>query len=321
MSTHIAPSANGPADKNSLVQAILCIEMPLLQIARGWEAAARQISGKPSEPNKQLDGIAAREAELNALTIDQLRERLTRAKQAEARAEEARRFYNAPQAWADFNYWLRMDFWSLDEAVALLVKRDPRVVTKATIEKDLAPKKGLFSGLPNPPTAFTKLFMQVQHLAERSNAMTASLRLTPLEAIRWGHSVLGKHLPQELLAYLDKHRAPVTVPATDTDTDTDTDTGSTAPTDTNAKIETGPGPLHRTKVKRAALLKLRDVWPSVEGDLSHSDRNGLREAAKAPEHGMWWEEAAMEWARARGCLVERLLPSIGSHPPQVHRLR
>lgn len=56
-------------------------------------------------------------------------------------------------------------------------------------------------------------------------------------------------------------------------------------------------------VKRAALRKLSDRWPTVENDLNHADRNGLREAAKAAEHGMWREEDALEWARREGKLL------------------
>ena len=85
MSTHIAPSANGPADKTRIVEAILDLEMPQWRLYRGIEDMVTQASGKPPAKVSQITEITTREAELNALSIDQLGERLTRAQQAKAK--------------------------------------------------------------------------------------------------------------------------------------------------------------------------------------------------------------------------------------------
>jgi hypothetical protein len=43
-------------------------------------------------------------------------------------AEEAARFFNKPNALADFEHWGRAKYWTLDEAIALSFGKDPRVV-------------------------------------------------------------------------------------------------------------------------------------------------------------------------------------------------
>lgn len=58
------------------------------------------------------------------------------------------------------------------------------------------------------------------------------------------------------------------------------------------------------ELKREALINAHRVqWPSVEADLKHASENGLRESAGAGRHGYWIEDAALEWARARGKLI------------------
>lgn len=311
MSTYIAPSANGPADKTRIVEAILDLEYPLWRVIRGIESAARQFSGKPAGQIAQMDQIAAREAELNALTLDQLKDRLAHRQQAKARADEARRFYNTPQAQAKFDYWLAMDFWTLDEAVALLLGKNPQVVNPASIDKDLEKPKGLFGGAALPPTRFTNIFKGLRLKAQRSVAMTHSERLTPLEVAHWGKSVLGSHLPAPLAALLAK--APraalplsvsVSVPVTEAvETESRPEIAATA-TATTTELRQ-PAAAHRTVVSKAALIALAPIWETVENDLHHAKRNGLAAAAKAEGRNQWWREAAIEWAIAKGKIAPR----------------
>jgi hypothetical protein len=47
----------------------------------------------------------------------------------DAQREEGARFFNLPHAAADFEYWSKMEHWSLDEAVALALSKAPEVVS------------------------------------------------------------------------------------------------------------------------------------------------------------------------------------------------
>lgn len=79
--------------------------------------------------------------ELRAKPPEELRAMLSKEKAKEAeetaerlRSEEASRFFNRPEAWADFAHWSKAAFWTIEEAIALSFGRDPRAVSWATIE-------------------------------------------------------------------------------------------------------------------------------------------------------------------------------------------
>lgn len=60
------------------------------------------------------------------------------------------------------------------------------------------------------------------------------------------------------------------------------------------------------RIKRSALIaKYEREWHTIEDDLRHSNENGLRRAAKLPEHGYWNETAAARWADERGKLLTK----------------
>lgn len=305
------PDATSSMEKDRLIKAILKLEMPFqLELESLAESIRAVLPKAAQEPVPQTAAIRARRAELQTLPEDDLRQLLARTTAEKARQEEARRFYNQRNAMADFAYWLGMDFWSLDEAVALLMARDPRIVNRAVIEADIAPKRGKPSGAGNPPTAFTKLFLNLSHLAERSNAMTHSPRLTPAEVIRWAKGVMGAKVPAPLVAYLDAQ--PAAQPPEEASHEPPAAAPATQPADE----------LRKTKVKRAALMRLKNVWPTVANDLQHANRNGLAEAAKSTEFGLWWEEAALNWARVNGRLDKAPSGSpLLDLPRRVNRLQ
>lgn len=298
-------------EKAHLISRILQFEMPTQVFAESLESAVKAAAVTTAvAPSAVTAPIRARRAALQAMALEDLRALHAAAVTQKAKQDEAQRFYNKREAMADFGYWLSMDFWTLDEAVALLSQRDPRIVNRFTIEDHLAPKKGLLSGPRNQPTAFTKFFLTLSHLAERSNAMTHSPRLTPAEVIRWAKGVMGPQVPAPLLAYLDGQLA--LPPPEEARQEPPAAAPATQPADE----------LRKTKVKRAALMRLKNVWPTVANDLQHANRNGLAEAAKSTEFGLWWEEAALHWARVNGRLDKAPSGSpLLDLPRRVNRLQ
>lgn len=279
------PEAKTSTEKSRLIENILQLEMPMQVVAENIEAAIKTaVTTREVPPSPVTTPIRARRLALQTMPLEELKALHAKATAQKARQDEAQRFYNKPDARVDYSFWLSMDFWTLDEAMAILCQRDPRVVNRAKIESDLAPKKGVFSGQANPPTAFTKAFLALSQLAERSNAMTHSPRLTPAKVIRWAKGAIGQSVPAPLLAYLEQQSAllPPAEPAPE----------PSAP----VPATTAPDELRKTKVKRAVLLAMSDRWKTVESDFQHAKENGLDAAAKAPGHGMWWREAALDWA-------------------------
>lgn len=59
--------------------------------------------------------------------IDEQRNRDKETAREKAQREEQARPFNRPQANADFAYWSRMSYWTIDEAVALSLGRDPNI--------------------------------------------------------------------------------------------------------------------------------------------------------------------------------------------------
>ncbi|WP_115668774.1 hypothetical protein [Ciceribacter selenitireducens] len=73
--------------------------------------------------------------ELEQLPTVELKARIADARKREAeiiaaskKRLEDERFYNQPESTADFKYWAKLSYWSLEEIVALSLGRDPRKV-------------------------------------------------------------------------------------------------------------------------------------------------------------------------------------------------
>lgn len=82
----------------------------------------------------ELDALAPED--LNALVADQKAKDKDAARQ-KAEQQEASRWYNLPDAMADYDHWAKMAMWSIDEGVALSLDRDPRIVSWKRISEHL----------------------------------------------------------------------------------------------------------------------------------------------------------------------------------------
>src|ERR1700731_3926842 len=96
----------------------------------------------PREPTKHLEQREEYEAKLKSLNADELALLVNTAQaedaakaQAEAEATEKQYYFNHPSAAADFSYWAKAAYWTLDEATALSFGRSPAIVNWKAIEK------------------------------------------------------------------------------------------------------------------------------------------------------------------------------------------
>ena len=69
--------------------------------------------------------------------------------------EERKRFFNQTTSDADVNYWSKQAYWSIDEAIALILGKDPRKVTWNNVK----------SHLPTSPLAMK--FHELREIAKR----------------------------------------------------------------------------------------------------------------------------------------------------------
>ncbi len=263
------------------------IERPMWRVHDAIISVAQSTAKASNQPTPRTDNreMDAYRAALEAMEMDALQRRHSALRAAIARRHEAGKFYNQAKAQADFSYWLPMDFWTLDEAVALSLGKDPREVNMASVERHLEKPKGLFSGPANQPDAFTKAFHDLHLKAKRSRAMISTELLAPHDVAAWAQATLGDAIPKPMAALLTKAAEPAPL--------VENEALSTATTATQDELK-------KTLVSRAALVALAHMWPTVENDLHHANRNGLQEAAKADGRNQWWKEAALDWADRKG---------------------
>lgn len=171
-----------PSTYNSTVEAILQMRFSL---ALTLAPLAKAIAVKFNTPNEVVDNIEAERRRLLALPPTELQREYAR----EAAAMEARQFYNVPSAMADFAHWSQMDYWSVEEAVALLLGREPSVVNSASLKKHQTSRFAL---------RYTKLLQ----IAQRSEAFGNADRIRPADAVDWALMNQAVEPPPELERWL-----------------------------------------------------------------------------------------------------------------------
>lgn len=123
-------------------------------------------------------------------------ELLTRIAEVQAQAVEALRFFNQPRAGADFAHWAKLDYWTIEEAIALCFGRSPRRVNRNLLE----PLRG--------ESRFAKQFMDALEIATRACAMNQIQESNiPSFFIAWAKR-LELPFPTELEALVAK-RGPI----------------------------------------------------------------------------------------------------------------
>ena len=283
---------------------------PALRLVEAMATAATSLyAGKENAPDfsAQMAQLEAARAKVRALTAAERNALLAtsrdreKAAQAERervkrQAKEAARFYNQPGAMARFDVWCGADFWTVDEAAALLLGRDPDVVNPASLDRELTEGTGLLGLGERPDRAeFHRLFDGLRRLLGRADGAARS-QVKPAEAAMCAAALNTIKLPPAIQALIPAAMEPEPTATVD----------DPAPAPPGAHND---GPY----LKRAALIRLyeRD-WRTIESDIRHANENGLTAAAKAPGHGMWDETLALAWARERGKLKRAPAPLPGS---------
>jgi len=264
---------------DALIEEIIRLENPMHVFEHSVFETVKMIKKGDAGPTPDsLAKAQARREALKLMTPEALRNIRSRLLHTKDQQEEANRFYNHPKANADFKHWLAMDLWTIDQSVALLLGKDPRIVNRDAIDAYLAKPKAWLAK-QNSQTAFTRRYLNLTQQAEGATAMTVAAKLEKLAVITWGQTVTGEDMPEALKALL--HTA---APPTHT---------------ANHKQDDEPA---KTIVTVAALRQLESRWPSVTTDLERASRNGLSQAAKLPGKNQWWKERAVDWADRHGKL-------------------
>lgn len=186
--------------KQGLITGILSKEFPPMSRAptplsplRGGASFDREeMERKRTDHFSRVD---KRRATLNALPFSEVQaisqklvEDEQRKRDIQASLEEKGRPFNQTKAKADFAYWIKFDTWSMDEAVALLMGRDPRHVTWGEVATYIN------------ISAFAQKYADLRMLVERAEILTQQgPRVAPSVVVHWAESK-GIAVPAELLS-------------------------------------------------------------------------------------------------------------------------
>jgi len=326
MSAHLSAHTEQlplPAWANDTIEGQLLREFPLYAMAAALAPINDQLRGqfeslRPKREARRAALEALPLSELEALRIRQTkraaaqqaeaaqsaREREARAA-AEAAEKEAAKFYNQPQASADFAHWGRLEYWTFDEALALLLGKDPRIVSRAAMKRELSPGiEALFFDRPTEKSPFLRSYENLRHLAERASAMQGP-RLRPANVLLWAHDSGAATLPPALLkAVVARPKPPLPVaPAATQLTPPASNVATKEAPDSDERSD--PAAADLTPISRGELVRKHEsCWPSIETNLKNASDNGLRKYAGASKHGYWLEARALEWARKHNKLIE-----------------
>lgn len=180
----------------------------IVSLRASVDAARAELEAmRPEEVAKLAAASRARQAAQSAAAAAE-----RRAKAEKKAAEvEAARFYNQPAARADFAFWCKAEFWTVEEAAALLLGRDPRVVKPSALAEELKKPTG-FLQLDKPlgPARFHRDFDGLCTLIARASSLGGP-RIKPQDLVAWAQATGAAVLPAGLASAMSA-AAPLPAP-------------------------------------------------------------------------------------------------------------
>lgn len=185
-----------PTSLQQMQDFLLAKKHPLYKAAKASTtlSGTRQSTvGSPlSHERKQeiiREGNAYKE-ELKAMPPTDVMKKYHEAKQNDANNKKQKDLYAYP---ADYEHWCKLSFWSMEEAIALSIGKDPHKVNLDSVNE----YKNYFP--------FAKDYMNRYELLKRAEVIKAIYRKpTPMNFIKWADSVEISY-PAELREYVEKY--------------------------------------------------------------------------------------------------------------------
>ena len=236
--------------------------------------------------------------------------------EAKAAEIDAALFYNQPSASADFEYWTKAEYWTFDESVALLLGKAPAVVTWPAVKRELEAKSGfMLFEKPKPASGFILKYERLRSLALRAQAMTRTAKLRPANVIAWAQHSGATDVPPQLIQLLklpSPEMTGIALPAVAGDTAITARSESAESQAIAQHDQPIPAPSTSILKKSALVKKYEHVWETIETDLGHADENDLKRVAKSSKHGYWLEDAALDWAKQNGKMLDSVVQPSSS---------
>lgn len=189
-------SASYNRSANSAVEEILKLRDPSLVIAEGLYEFARVMRQDIPAPANLLATEAERQ-KLLALPPEELQRLL----EEERAKDERSQFYNQAVSAVQIEHWALLDAWTREEAVALLLGRDPGRVSWAAIKH----RQGVSS--------FVQAYQRLLQIVERAAPLHGSERIEPVAVLTWGLAG-GLRPPARLVELVEQRTGRSTHPQT-----------------------------------------------------------------------------------------------------------
>jgi hypothetical protein len=188
-----------PTKKTDPIQFLLERKFPNYRILNTqlsqieWTTRNRELRPKLEQEQKQFKEYESQLQAMSAGDLQNLFERekskLVKEMSAKLKEEEQARYFNQPYSDADFNYWGKMPYWTIDEAIALSFGKNPELVNWSKLIEERF--------IPQSP--FIEKFLRTLKLAQRAIiAKQISEPVWPGAFIAWAKRN-GLDFPQKLV--------------------------------------------------------------------------------------------------------------------------
>ncbi len=123
--------------------------------------------------------------------------------------DDERRFFNQQDAEADFDYWAKIPGWKVDEAVALTLGKNPKIVNKERLEKLYA-------------SPFAENYDKIREMVSRSRSaglftdnpiVMATDHIIPHKYVQWAQNAdigFPQKLAEKVLSFYEANKPPKT---------------------------------------------------------------------------------------------------------------
>lgn len=164
-----------------------------------WEPPAEATVQKAQQYREKLQKLS--KPEIKKLYKDELSKK--------HHEDDQRRFFNQPDAEADFDYWAKIPGWKVDEAVALTLGKNPKIVNKERLEKLYA-------------SPFAEKYSEVREMVSRSRSaglftgstiVLATDHIIPHKFVRWAQNAdigFPQELAEKVLSFYEANKPPKT---------------------------------------------------------------------------------------------------------------
>lgn len=171
---------------NWAIEEILTLRNPGLPIMQGIYNLGRAFE-PDAPPPETLLAVEADRQSLLALSAEQINETLREEREKYERSQ----FYNFAINARETAHWASLDGWKREEAVALLLGRDPARVSWSTIKSRLE------------QSAFVQLYRRVLQMVERAATLQTGEFVDPVGVLSWGLAA-GLKPPALLIDLVEK---------------------------------------------------------------------------------------------------------------------